>query len=125
MHSLLFIALGGALGALGRYGLANFIHGRLDWSFPLGTLCVNTVGSFFIGIMYVLIVEKLYLHPEWKSVLIVGFLGAFTTFSTFSLESVQLLGNGQAGTALAYMALSLVLCLGATASAIALTRLFF
>jgi CrcB protein len=122
------IAAGGAAGALCRYGLVNWInsyaHNKTHWgSFPLGTLSVNVIGSFFIGIMYVLIAERMSLHPDWRNVAMVGFLGAFTTFSTFSLETITLLENGQIGHALIYVVSSLFVCVLAAWLAIGLTRM--
>ncbi len=124
MRPLLFIAIGGALGALSRYWLANFINDLVSTRLHVGTLVVNIVGSFLIGVIYVLIVEKLFLHPEWRNVLIVGFLGAFTTFSTFSLESINYLENGYAGMAALYILLSVLLCLVASGAGIWITRSF-
>ncbi|MGK0499992.1 MAG: CrcB protein [Oceanicoccus sp.] len=128
MKHLLLIALGGAFGALGRYWLSTAVnaYSQNKWQlvgFPLGTLVVNIIGSFLIGILYVLILERLSLHPDWRSVAVVGFLGAFTTFSSFSLETITLLENGQLGNAVLYVASSLVLCLLVTWLAITLTRL--
>jgi CrcB protein len=130
MKHLIMIAVGGAAGALCRYGLVNLINGVNQAKtqspvamFPLATLSVNVIGSFCIGIMYVLIAEKFSLHPDWRSVAIVGFLGAFTTFSTFSLETITLLENGQLGHALIYMLSSLLICVSATWLAIIMTRM--
>ncbi|ARN75779.1 fluoride efflux transporter CrcB [Oceanicoccus sagamiensis] len=128
MTHLLMIAAGGAAGALCRYGLVNWIngfaHSKTQWgSFPLGTLSVNVIGSFAIGIMYVLIAERMALHADWRNVAIIGFLGAFTTFSTFSLETITLLENGQFGHALIYIVSSLMICIIAAWLAIYLTRL--
>lgn len=125
MKQLLLIALGGAGGALCRYGLVNLINQFDHGKFPLGTLMVNVIGSFLIGILYVLIAERLSLHPDWRSILMVGFLGAFTTFSTFSLEAITLLENGQLMTAISYIASSVLICLLVAWMAIVLTRLIF
>ncbi len=84
---------------------------------------VNIIGSFMIGVMYVVIVERGLIHPDWRSVFIVGFLGAFTTFSTFSLETVSLLENGQGMLAGAYVLSSVAVCLVSVWVALALTRL--
>jgi CrcB protein len=110
MKYLLFIAIGGASGAVARHMLANWVHNLWAGHLPLGTLLVNALGSFAIGIMYILIVERQLLHPDWRGVLMVGFLGAFTTFSTFSLETIALLEAGHIITALGYMLGSAVVC---------------
>ncbi len=123
MKNLLLIACGGAGGAVCRYLLMNLINSWHHVRFPFGTLTVNIIGSFFIGIMYVLIAERLSLHPDWRNVVMVGFLGAFTTFSTFSLETITLLEHGEIATALSYVASSLVLCVLATWLAIVLARM--
>ncbi len=123
MKYLLFIALGGASGAVARYVIANWIHELWEGHVPVGTLLVNLVGSFAIGVIYVLIVEKQIIHQDWRSVLMVGFLGAFTTFSTFSLETIHLLEAGHMFQAVAYMLMSVTFCVIAAGSAIYLTRL--
>lgn len=123
MKYLLFIALGGATGAVSRYLLANWAHGLWEGKLPVGTLLVNVLGSAAIGVVYVLLVERELLHPDWRGVLMVGFLGAFTTFSTFSLETIELLEAGHWAHALAYMFASTVLCVTSAGAAIYLTRL--
>ena len=122
MKYLLFIALGGAGGAVSRHLLSNWVHGLWEGKLPVGTLLVNALGSFAIGIVYVLIVERQFVHPDWRGVLIVGFLGAFTTFSTFSLETIALLEAGHIAHAAAYMLGSAVLCVLVAGLAIQLTR---
>ncbi len=123
MKYLLFIALGGASGAVARYLLANWIHGLWEGKLPMGTLLVNMLGSFAIGIVFVLLVERQYIHADWRGVLMVGFLGAFTTFSTFSLETISLLEAGHTIHALAYMFGSALLCVVMAGIAIHVTRL--
>jgi CrcB protein len=123
MKYLLFIALGGASGAVSRYLLASWAHGLWEGKLPVGTLLVNMLGSFAIGIIYVLLVERQLIHPDWRGVLMVGFLGAFTTFSTFSLETITLLEAGHIVHAMAYMLGSAVLCVVMAGVAIQLTRL--
>ena len=110
MKYLLFIALGGASGAVSRYLLATWVHQLWEGRIPLGTLLVNMLGSFAIGVIYVLLVERQLIHPDWRGVLMVGFLGAFTTFSTFSLETISLLEAGHLWHGLGYMLASAVLC---------------
>jgi CrcB protein len=123
MKYLLFIALGGASGAVSRYLLATWAHGLWEGKLPVGTLLVNMLGSFAIGIIYVLLVERQLIHPDWRGVLMVGFLGAFTTFSTFSLETISLLEAGHIAHAMAYMVGSAILCVVMTGVAIQLTRM--
>ena len=122
MHYLLFIALGGATGAIARYLLSNWVHGLWEGQWPVGTLLVNVLGSFGIGVIFVLI-ERLTIHSDWRWVLMVGFLGAFTTVSTFSLEAVSMLEAGQVGHAMGYIGASVFCCLAAAAAAIQLTRM--
>ena len=122
MRYLLFIAIGGASGAVARYLLANWAHRLWESHLPLGTLFVNVLGSFTIGVVYVLLVEKQLIHQDWRGVLMVGFLGAFTTFSTFSLETITLMEAGHLGSALGYMLASAILCVLMAGTAMQLTR---
>lgn len=117
----LAVAIGGAFGAMARYGVSVAFAGA-HWKFPVATLVVNVGGSFAIGVLYVLIVEKGVLPPVWRHALMIGFLGAFTTFSTFSIESLHLLQIGQWQTALFYIAGSFMLSLCAVFFAIVLTE---
>lgn len=121
MQHLLFIAFGGACGAVARYLLALQAARLWGGAFPWGTLLINASGSLLIGVVFVLL-ERMVLHPDWRSVLMVGFLGAFTTFSTFSLETVELWLQGQIGLALGYTVGSVVLCIAAAATGIMVTR---
>ena len=121
MQHLVFIAVGGACGALARYGLSTHAHNLWGSVWPLGTLVINASGSLLIGIVFVML-ERAALHPDWRSVLMVGFLGAFTTFSTFSLETVELWLQGQTGMAAAYAVASVFCCVAAAALGIYFTR---
>ncbi len=113
MKQILAIALGGSLGALLRYGVANGVHSVLGRGFPYGTLVVNVSGSLLMGLLYVLLVERLALSPEWRAALLIGVLGAFTTFSSFSLETFALFEEGARMKALVNVILSVSLCLAA------------
>lgn len=121
MKYLIFIALGGAGGAVSRYLLSTWVHSLWEGKLPMGTLMVNMLGSFAIGIIYVLI-EHQVVHPDWRGVLMVGFLGAFTTFSTFSLETIHLVEAGHTLHALGYMLASATLCVVMAGLAIQVTR---
>ena len=122
MKYLIFIALGGASGAVSRYLLANWVHQLWEGKLPVGTLMVNVLGSAAIGVVFVLLVEKQVLHADWRGVLMVGFLGAFTTFATFSLETISLLESGHVVHAVGYMLASTLLCVLSAGGAIYLTR---
>ncbi len=118
----LAVALGGAAGAVGRFAVNGLLL-PLMGKFPLATLVVNTAGSILMGVVYVLIVEKGVLPVAWRDFLMVGLLGAFTTFSTFSLDALALWQNGHLSLAAVYVLLSLVLCLAGAFLAITLTRM--
>ncbi len=90
---LLYIALGGAAGAVARYGLGGWVQGRLGHDFPWGTLVVNVLGSLLIGLA-LRYLEAVDFSPEARAMITVGVLGAFTTFSTFSYETFVLLEDG-------------------------------
>ena len=114
--SYLAVAVGGAIGSALRLGMQEWVVAHVGRTFPWGTLGINVLGSFLIGLLAVVLVERLALDPVWRLLLIMGLLGGFTTFSTFSLEVVHLL-DGQAWVqAIGYMSASLVGCvLAATA----------
>ena len=117
------VAVGGAFGAVARYAISTWIFDSTSHKFPYATLSVNVLGSFVMGIFFVLILEKGLLPPEWRGVLMIGFLGAFTTFSTFSLDALGLWQNGHLFLALVYALGTVVLCLAAITVAVLLTRL--
>ena len=118
------IALGGALGAMARHGVSTLVFDASSEKFPYATLSVNVLGSFIMGVLFVVIVEKGLLPSEMRSVLMVGFLGAFTTFSTFSLDALGLWQNGHLFLALIYALGTVFLCLAAILMAVWLTRLY-
>lgn len=108
MLQLIAIALGGAVGSVARFLAANMVATQIGTRFPYGTLMVNLVGSFLIGLMYILIVEKFEMSAEIRGLVMVGFLGAFTTFSTFSLEILDLLKSGALIGAALYLLVSVI-----------------
>ncbi|MEM7082684.1 MAG: fluoride efflux transporter CrcB [Pseudomonadota bacterium] len=113
------VAAGGAVGAVSRW----FIALRLNDSLPFGTLLVNVVGSFAIGLLFVWLGDK-EASELWRAGLITGLLGGFTTFSAFSLETLQLIERGALKTALLYAAGSLIICVIASLAGVVLARSF-
>ena len=111
--------MAGALGAVLRYSVFTLIGARY---FPWATLTVNVVGSLLMGVAYIVIVEKALTDPELRHLVMTGMLGAFTTFSAFSLEAWDLAERGQLWLALAYVLASVVLSIGALVVGIALAR---
>jgi len=95
MTNILMIGIGGFLGAVTRYGVAVWIGQRWGRSFPLGTFVINITGSFLIGLLMTLMTEKIIENPQWRLLLVVGFLGAYTTFSTFEYETGALLKDSE------------------------------
>jgi len=118
------IALGGALGATARFAMSHHIYQLFGRDFAWGTLSVNVLGSFVMGLVAVLLVDKLDASTEWRAFIMVGFLGAFTTFSTFSFETMQYIQIGEFNKALLNMALSLITCLIAVWAGLVLGRHF-
>ncbi len=91
------IALGGALGALSRYGVGSAVHSFFPKStFPWGTFIINATGSFVLGFLATLLAERVLVSPNWRPLVTIGFIGAYTTFSTFEYESAQLGSSWQA-----------------------------
>lgn len=113
MTQALAIAAGGAIGALLRYWTSLGVHALLGRGFPYGTLTVNVAGSLLMGLLFVLFVERLNVGGEWRAAILIGLLGSFTTFSTFSIETLNLMEQGELLKALLNILLSVGLCLGA------------
>lgn len=111
LGNLVAIAGGGAIGAMMRYGVANGVNTMFGRSFPYGTLAVNVLGSLVMGLLYVLMLERLAVGPEWRAALQVGLLGAFTTFSSFSIETLLLIESGETFRAVLNIVLSVSFCL--------------
>lgn len=123
MQSLLVIALGGALGALSRYGLGLWISSKWSQAFPLGTFIINISGAFLLGFLNILFVERLTMSPIWRLGIGIGFLGAFTTFSTFSYEVIMLIEGGSFLTAGLYTTLSIIIGFTGAALGVSLARI--
>jgi CrcB protein len=109
MQKLLLIGLAGALGALTRYSLSGFVQRYSGFTFPVGTLVVNLLGTFLFGFIWSLVEQRLVISVETRVVILSGFLGAFTTFSSFMFETSALVGDGQWGYALLNITVQIVL----------------
>jgi CrcB protein len=94
LDSYLMVLIGGGIGAVARYAFGAAISARFGGRFPLGTLVINVTGSFLIGILMTLFTERLQPHPNWRLFLVVGFLGGYTTFSSFEYETLQAIQDG-------------------------------
>ena len=105
---LVLLAVFGVLGTLSRYGLQGLVQDRTGAAFPTGTLVVNLLGCLLIGGLNRLALEHLWFPPEWRVALTIGFLGAFTTFSAFSYETLRMLEEGEWISASLYVGLSVV-----------------
>jgi len=118
----LLIALGGAAGSVLRYMVGGAVQRTSDSGFPVGTMVVNVSGCFIIGVL-VRQFLNMQLSPELRALLIVGFCGGFTTFSTFSAETLGLIEGGEYSRAAGYVVLSVTLCLAATLAGMTTMRL--
>lgn len=108
LYKLLIIGLGGFLGSVARYMTAKFVDDKLSPVFPYGTLTVNILGSFLLGIIYIIALRKAGLTENGRLFLGVGFCGGFTTFSAFALENFSLMQEKLVGTSLLYISVSIV-----------------
>lgn len=111
--NILVIALGGSIGAVLRFVVSTATYNWLGKAFPYGTLMVNVLGSLLMGFLFVWLTERSAWPAEVRSLLLVGFLGAFTTFSTFSMDTLNLIQGGEAGKALLNIVISVLLCIAA------------
>ena len=127
MQQVFLIALGGSLGAVARYSLSTIVYHTTNEFFPWGTLVVNLTGCFLIGV-FTQLFETAIIPSEWRSSITIGFIGAYTTFSTYSFETLNLLREGEFGRAslniIASNLLGLLLVVAGIYSARAITRLF-
>ena len=95
MLEVLFVALGGAIGSVARYLLGGWFAARFGAAFPYGTFVINVTGSFIIGLFLAYAQDRVSLSPYWRLFFAVGFVGGYTTFSTFEYESVRLFQDGE------------------------------
>ncbi len=122
MNQLIAIAGGGAIGALLRFWLSTGVYQLLGRGFPWGTLVVNVLGSFLMGLLVVLFMERGLVSPELRAAVLVGLLGSLTTFSTFSMETLALIEQADYLKALLNTLLSVVVCLLACGAGLVLGR---
>src|SRR5437867_5167155 len=94
MRTVIGIAVAGALGALARYGLEGVVSSGASTSFPWSTLVVNVTGAFVVGLLFVVLTERFAVAPWLRSSLLIGLIGGYTTFSTFTLETYRLIEDG-------------------------------
>jgi fluoride exporter len=109
MKTILFVAAGGSIGAVMRFLVSGWVYQWLGRGFPWGTLVVNVVGSLVMGFLFFLFTERILINTDLRSAILVGGLGALTTFSTFSIETLNLLEGGATSIAFANIFFSVVL----------------
>jgi CrcB protein len=124
MKSLVIVGFGGFLGAVSRYAINIFMIKIVSSSFPWSTLLVNVLGSFLMGALVESFSQKINFSHELKLLLVVGFLGSFTTFSTFSLDAVSLFGRGEYLSSYLYISLSVLLSIGSLILAMYIMKSF-
>ncbi|MHB1563713.1 MAG: fluoride efflux transporter CrcB [Leptospirillum sp.] len=116
LRTMTIIACFAVAGAWARYGQTLLIQKLLGRNFPWATLSINVLGSFLMGFLFFATLERVSISPEWRTGILTGGLGAYTTFSTFSIESLLLFENGEPVKGFLYMAVSLLLCFFAVLS---------
>jgi CrcB protein len=114
MTHVLAIAVGGAVGSVLRFWMSNGVHAIAGRGFPFGTLSVNVLGCLMMGFLFVLFVDRFSSDTVWRAGILIGVLGGFTTFSSFSIETFNLIEEGALLKAGLNMMLSLTLCVAAT-----------
>jgi len=110
-----YIFLGAGLGGVCRYWISNGIHWMVGRQFPYGTFVVNVSGCFLMGLLFILLLERFDGNgPELRSLILIGLLGGYTTFSSFSIESINLLENGEWLSGFLNISLSVIFCIAAS-----------
>jgi fluoride exporter len=107
------VGVGGCLGSILRFWLGSYIGSKMGTRFPYGTFVINITGSFLIGMVYALLTTKSQWNPNWQYLVPIGFIGGYTTFSSFEFETLRTVQDGQVGLGLLYVGLSLVVGFGA------------
>lgn len=109
MTKYLMVGIGGALGSVLRFWVGGYVSGRLGVRFPYGTFLINCTGSFLIGFVVTLLAERSHWSPNWRYLIPIGFIGGYTTFSTFELETFRNFQDGEILVAGLNVALSVVI----------------
>ena len=122
MWNYFAVALGGSVGCCARYGVSQWVQLYYTRSFPLATLIINVVGSLTMGFLFVVTLERASVNPALRMAILTGVLGGFTTFSTFAMETLLLLEDGETTYAVTYVLASVVLGLGAAFLGVYLAR---
>lgn len=112
MNTISLIFIGAGLGGVLRYGVSTGVYYLFNKNFPYGTLVVNVSGSFLMGFLFILLLERFHTFaPQLRALLLIGFLGGYTTFSSFSIETINLIENANWFPAILNILLSTILCL--------------
>ena len=122
MKLVFIVGLGGGMGSMLRYGMQIFVSRHVPILFPWGTFLVNCSGCFLIGVLYALSARYSWLTVEWRMFMIAGLCGGYTTFSSFSYESISLFRQGAYSYFLMYTVLSVILGLLATVAGVAIFK---
>lgn len=123
MYQLAAIGLGGALGSMARFGLSTWVYSILGRNFPYGTFAVNVLGCLAMGVLFVLFTDRFGDSAVLRAGVLIGVLGGFTTFSSFSIETFNLIEQGETAKAAVYIAGSLVVCVVSTWLGVLIGRL--
>jgi len=122
VSDIIWISAGAVAGANARFAVGEIIAAQVGTRFPFGTLCVNVSGSLLIGILLVLLTERLLVDPHWRLLLVVGFLGSYTTMSSYAWETLTLSKHSGWTQAIGYVIGTNALCLGACAAGVVVAR---
>lgn len=124
MLKYVMVGIGGFIGAIARFVLGSYIGNRFGTRFPYGTFVINITGTFLLGIVMTVLVQKTDESPNWHYLVPIGFIGAYTTFSTFEYETLRTVQDGQMLMGFANVALSVIAGFGAVWAGVVVGRTF-